>query len=206
MLQWIILHKGEIVANLLMFLWIGFLYRNAPVNWILGILNSLFYVYLFIPIGLYADAALQIFEIGLCIYGWNNWLSGGTRHKELLTTYASWSVRAKALGIAIVLFAAQYYILKNYTNSDVVELDSALTALSVAAIYLMVRRNIDNWYLWVISYFGYFVLYWRKEFYITASTQVVLLLISLLGWMFWRNEIEDLKLMAWTDQSYTPIR
>ena len=193
-------HKGEIVANLLMLLWIGFLYRNALINWTLGILNSLFYVYLFVPIGLYADAALQVFEIGLCIYGWNHWKSGGRKNKQLPTSYATWMVRIKALLIGVVLYAFQYYILKTYTNSDVVELDSALTAISVMAIYLMSRRHVDNWYLWLISYFGYFELYWRKHFYITAFTQVILLVISLLGWMFWSNEIEDLKLMAWSDQ------
>ena len=52
-------------------------------NWPAGIANNIFYVVVFWHSGLYADSLLQWFYISISIYGWWNWLHGGTAQSRL---------------------------------------------------------------------------------------------------------------------------
>src|SRR5215469_17302071 len=63
--------------------------RESAWNWPVGIANNIFFLILFWSAKLYADAILQIVYIIISIFGWWNWVRGGTGHTELPITRTS---------------------------------------------------------------------------------------------------------------------
>src|SRR5882724_7085488 len=69
-------------------------------TWPSGIANNIFYIFIFLHSGLYADMGLQFVYIAIAIYGWWNWLHGGLQHGELEVKSASPSAVVEYLAMA----------------------------------------------------------------------------------------------------------
>jgi nicotinamide mononucleotide transporter len=63
--------------------------------------------------------------------------------------------------------------------------DAFIAAFSVAAQVLQVRKNIENWALWVVVNLVAVVSYWSAELAYTAFLYAIYLVMGLLGWRTW---------------------
>jgi nicotinamide mononucleotide transporter len=65
---------------------VGLAVRESVWNWPVGIANNIFFLVLFWNAKLYADAVLQVVYIAISVFGWWNWVRGGTGRSELPIT------------------------------------------------------------------------------------------------------------------------
>jgi len=73
-----------------------------------------------------------------------------------------------------------------YTNASLPYLDASATALSVFGQFLMTKKYLDNWTLWIIADVLYvFLIYPRKGLYLTAGLYVVFLILCVQGYREW---------------------
>jgi nicotinamide mononucleotide transporter len=94
------------------------------------------------------------------------------------------------VGLAVVLATlALGFVLRAHTDSDVPWADAATTSISLAAQWLMSRRLIENWYLWIAVDVVYVPLYLYKQLQVTAGLYAVFLALCLLGLRNWRAEL-----------------
>src|SRR6266700_1203452 len=98
-------------------------------TWPLGIANNIFYIFVFLESGLYADMGLQFVYIAISIYGWWNWLHGGKDRSALAVTRASASVLAGYGAMTGVATGMLYWLLHRYTPSTVPLADGLTTGL-----------------------------------------------------------------------------
>ena len=76
MIDWILANSIEITGATL---GVCFLYFEIKQNWLLwplGILTSLFYIFIFFDAKFYADMSLQFYYVAMSIYGWWYWRCG----------------------------------------------------------------------------------------------------------------------------------
>ena len=169
---------------------VALLVRQNIWNWPLGIANNLVFIVLFYRTGLYADVGLQGFYIAISIYGWWSWLRGGRNHGALAVS----RVRP-AMGVLLALAVAGItvllaWLLRRYTNSTVPVLDSLITALSLVAQFMMTRKWLENWLVWITANCLSVGLLIYKGLYVTSALYVVYQVLCVTGWLEWRRALK----------------
>ena len=160
-------------------------------NWPAGIANNIFYVVVFWHSGLYADSLLQWFYISISIYGWWNWLHGGTAQSRLKISRTSGADRIIYLtltGIGTLVF---HELLHRYTYSTVPFWDGLTTAMSLTAQYMLTRKIIENWWWWIAVDVIYVALYVYKRLYLTSLLYAIFLGMCIVGLREWKLRIAD---------------
>ena len=142
--------------------------RESAWNWPVGIVNNVFFLILFWRAKLYADAVLQIVYIVISMFGWWNWVRGGAAHSELPISRTE---ARSAIGLALVTAAATALLavaLHRFTDSAVPFWDGITTALSLTAQYMLSRKLLENWFVWMTADVIYIALYAYKSLYLTG--------------------------------------
>lgn len=164
---------------------------NIRVNvlaWPLAIAASLLYGLLFWHSRLYGEAGLQLVFVAVALWGWWQWLRGrmadGARLRvRTLSRRARWALAAATLA-AWPLLAG---LLRHATDSDVPWWDALPTVGSLAGQWLLGRKYVENWPVWVAVNAVSVSLFAWKELWLTALLYLLFLLMSLWGWRAWRR-------------------
>ena len=161
------------------------LVRQNIWNWPIGIANNLFFIALFYRSGLYADMGLQGFYIAIGLYGWWNWLHGGLDHgsAKVGRTPPRWAI-GLAAGVVLATWLLSA-LLRRYTNSTVPVLDSLITALSLSAQFMMARKWLENWGVWILANCLSIGLLVYKGLYLTSGLYAVYQVLCVLGLLEW---------------------
>ncbi len=162
--------------------------RASIWNWPIGNVNSAFWLVLFLGNGLYADSVLQVVYLAMGFYGWWHWLRGGVAATQRPIEHAS-RRELGLTGLAVLAgIAAWTAVLATFTNSTVPFADAATTVLSLAANWLLARKLIESWPVWIVGVnLPYIGLYLSKGLALTASLQLVYIALSIGGWRTWRR-------------------
>jgi nicotinamide mononucleotide transporter len=166
---------------------VAFAVRESAWNWPVGIANNVFFFLLFWKAKLYADALLQIVYVIISIYGWWNWLRGGAGHSKLPIT----KTRTHTLVLLVVATTlstiVMALILRRFTDSQVPFGDGVTTALSLTAQYMLSRKLLENWWVWMTADLIYILLYCYKALYLTAILYAVFFAMCIVGYTGWRR-------------------
>jgi len=160
--------------------------------WPIGIANSALFVALFVPAKLYADAGLQVVYIVLGAYGWWHWLYGNPAARDALPVRRTPIREAVVVaGVAALGFVALGTLLDRATDSDVPWWDALPTTLSLVAQYLLTRKYLANWAVWIFGVnLPFLALYAVKDLPLIAGLQVVFVGLSVMGWVDWRRSLD----------------
>jgi len=165
-------------------------------SWPTAIAGVALYIFVFYQAKLYADMGLQFFYIGISIYGWYEWLHGGTEQGVLQVSKAP--LRTLLVGTIIALAAtiALGVFFRRFTDAALPFADSALTSFSLLAQFLMARKYIENWYLWIIVDVFYIAMFIFKHLYPTAILYAAFIGACTLGLVEWRRAMQGGTVMA----------
>ena len=164
--------------------------RQHIVSWPVGIASSALFLVLFLGAGLYADSMLQVVYVVLGFYGWWFWLTGGPRRDELPVSRASTRVRLALVVLVVLGTAAFGAFLDAATDSTVPYADAATTNLSLAAQFLLTRKYIESWPVWIFGVnLPFIAIYLYKDLSLTAGLQLVFIALSIAGWREWRRSM-----------------
>lgn len=169
---------------------VALLVRQNIWNWPLGIANNLVFIVLFYRTGLYADVGLQGFYIAISLYGWWHWLHGGRAHGKLAVSRIQ-PLTGFLLALAVAgLTASLAWLLRRYTNSTVPVLDSLITSLSLVAQFMMTRKWIENWPVWIAANCLSVGLLIYKGLYLASALYVVYQALCVMGLLEWRRALK----------------
>jgi len=157
-------------------------------NWPIGLVNNLFFAVLFWRARLFADMGLQGVYFALGIWGWWHWLRGGKNHSRLEVTR---STRGEWIGIALFLAFGTWGLreLLIAVNGAAPFWDSLTTTLCLAAQYLLCRKRIENWWLWITADIIYVPLYFSRHLPLTAILYAGFIGLCVIGLFRWRKEL-----------------
>ena len=163
------------------------LVRGSIWNFPVGMVNYVLFIILFINAGLYADAGLQVVYFVLASLGWYWWLKGGKEHEGVEYSDPS-PLQFAGCAIAIIVIAASLqWLLHRYTDSTVTGWDALTTAMSLTAQFMLSRKWISNWWLWIAVDLIYIPLYISKGLWLTAFLFLIFLGLSIAGLLEWRK-------------------
>jgi nicotinamide mononucleotide transporter len=180
----------EIVAVALALAMVFCNIREIHWGWPLAIASSLLYVEIFRGSKLYGDAALQVFFAVVALWGWFQWLRGHRADGSVLHV-----TRLRRRGLVLtfaasaVLWPATGWFLKTWTDTDVPWWDGFPTALSIVGQFLLGRKFIENWAVWIVVNVVSVGLYAYKGLWLTAGLYLVFIALSFAGWQEWKRRL-----------------
>jgi nicotinamide mononucleotide transporter len=167
-------------------------YLNTQQNvlgWLFGIINAVLYALVFWQVKLYADMGLQGYFLVTSIYGWYMWLHGGANRQELPVTTTPRRLYGLFVGLFVAATVLWGYLLNRYTDASLSYMDSALTAASLIGQYMMARKYLENWLVWIAADVCYVGMYVYKDLHLTALLYGIFLVLAALGYVQWRRSL-----------------
>jgi nicotinamide mononucleotide transporter len=151
-----------------------------------GIAGNVFFFVLFVDVGLYADAGLQIVFLVLSAMGWWAWLRLGPNRTELEVSDAS--VRVLVLTAAGIAAATLVLVpILRAAHGSAPFLDALTTSLSLGAQLLLNLKKLQHWYVWMLADVIYVPLYLDRGLYLTAIVYTVFFGMCIAGLLHWRR-------------------
>jgi nicotinamide mononucleotide transporter len=160
-------------------------------SWPTAIVNVTLYALVFHNAKLYADMGLQVVYAVLSVYGWYQWRYGGQGHTTLRVTRTTPGVAVRLLLIAAGASALLGTLLHRTTDAALPFLDSTLSSTSLVAQWMMTRKLLENWLVWIAVDVLYVGMFLYKELYVTAALYAVFLVLAVRGWVDWRRSMTE---------------
>ncbi len=188
-IAWTTEHAIEIFAALSGIL---FLYLEIKENiwlWPIGIISSALYIYVYFDSKFYADMGLQVYYLLISVYGWILWFKGAeTSKNDHLPIVKATKTQAVWLTVAsIFTFVLIKWILVKFTDSPVPTGDAITTALSIVATWMLAKKIIEQWWIWIFVNLLSLGLYLYKGLYPTSVLFVFYTLGAVVGYFQWKK-------------------
>ncbi|MBC8081900.1 MAG: nicotinamide mononucleotide transporter [Hymenobacter sp.] len=177
----------EWVAVLTGFACVWLAARESLWNFPVAIVSCALYIVVYYRAQLYSDGILQVFFIVFSGYGWYQWLYGGRGSTKLHVSRArprEW--RWLAVFVLGYTLGVGYY-LQHYTDAALPHWDGFTTAVSLAAQYLLMRKRLENWWLWIVVDIIYVPMLWYKHLYPTSALYALYLGLAVYGYREWHR-------------------
>jgi nicotinamide mononucleotide transporter len=189
---WLTAHGSsclELVAVLFGIVSVFLSVREKIWSWPTALVNVALYFVLFYETGLYSDMGLQAVYFVLSLYGWYEWLYGGAGRTTLTVSRTPPRLWAILIAIAIVFWAILGRLTSGLPGVALPYVDAATATTSLVAQYMMTRKLLENWALWIavdVVYIGTFIF---KGLYLTAGNYAVYLGLAVLGHIAWKRSL-----------------
>jgi nicotinamide mononucleotide transporter len=161
--------------------------RQIIWSWPTAIVNVGLYAIVFFQSRLYADMGLQVIYLLLSMYGWYEWLYGGEQRTALKVSRASPRLLVMLLALNLVAWLSLATALDRYTDAVLPWLDSLLTTTSLVAQWMMTRKILENWAIWIAVDIVYVPMFVSRGLYPTAVLYGIFLVLAIMGYRDWRR-------------------
>jgi len=159
-------------------------------NWPVSIISVAAYGLLFFREAMYGDMTLQIYFLFTAFYGWYFWI-----RKKVETHRPITKMKTKAWALVMItipiLSLLLGWFMDNYTDSTVPYADGFCTSVSFVAQFLLTRKILENWLLWVFVNICYIPLFIYKHLNLSAVLYFVLIIIAFNGYLDWRKTYRE---------------
>ncbi len=163
--------------------------RQNVIGWLFGIINACLYGLVFYKARLYADTALQGYYFVTSLYGWWMWLYGGSGRAELAVSQTPGRLYPVFAVIFLTATLGWGYGLQRFTDASLSYLDAALTMASLIGQWMMARKYLQNWLIWIVADVCYVAMFYYKELYLTAVLYLVFTVLAISGYLQWKRSM-----------------
>jgi len=190
-IQYLQIHYLEILGTLTGLIYVFYSIEKKRILWFYGGVSSLFYIVVFYHAGLLAYMTLYFYYTAISIYGWYSW---APKQKGKLTEAAG-ITRLKArswiivLAITLLLFLILWGILKFVAGTEIPWADALLTSGSIVATWLLMRKVIDHWILWIIIDILSGLVSIYKGLPFAAILFFIYTLLAIKGYFEWKKDL-----------------
>lgn len=189
--NFVIEHGLDIITTILGLIYIWLEYKASIALWVVGIIMPALDIVLYWQHGLYGDAAMACYYTVAAIYGYCIWRFCKKRNQRegepMPVTHMRKSLYLPTLVFFLLAWAATWYVLVTWTNSNVPCLDAFTNALSFVGLWSLARKYVEQWLFWIIVDIVCTYLYISKGIPFKAGLYGLYVIIAIAGWKKWQN-------------------
>jgi nicotinamide mononucleotide transporter len=188
MLPWFSDRAIEIVAVAFSIAYLYFSIRQKILLWPMGMVSAMLYMVVFYQSKFYADMGLNGYYLVVSVYGWIHWSRKGDRTGSV--PGISRINRKMLLILSLVTLMAFWVIgwmLDHYTDSPVPYWDALTTAASFTATWMLARKILEHWIVWIVVDAISMGLYLYRGLYPTLVLFAVYTAMAVIGYIEWRK-------------------
>ena len=177
--------EGVAVAAGFVCVWLNI--RQNIWTWPTTIFASALFGVVFFDARLYATMALQGLFIVIAVYGWKQWLTGGVDGGILKVSRLSVQLGLILLALTALMTLIMAWVLTTLTDSQYPLWDAVTTALSITAAWMVARKILENWLVWILTDIIYVGLYVVSGLYLTTLLYAAYLILAVTGFVAWQR-------------------
>ena len=188
--DWLVAHGSsclEFVGFLTGVLNVWLVTRQSIWNWPVGIINASVFVVVFATSGLYSDTGLQVVYLLLSVYGWWYWRFGAQTTNRTPITRTGRNTAFVLCGAGVVSWIVLAIVTHRIPGAQLPWFDAALVAASLVAQWMMTRKLLEHWVVWIVTDILYVVLFAVRGLPLTAVLYSLYTLLALRGLQQWRR-------------------
>lgn len=189
--NFVIEHGLDIITTILGLIYIWLEYKASIALWVVGIIMPALDIVLYWQHGLYGDAAMACYYTVAAIYGYCIWRFCKKRNQRedepMPVTHMRKSLYLPTLVFFLLAWAATWYVLVTWTNSNVPCLDAFTNALSFVGLWSLARKYVEQWLFWIIVDIVCTYLYISKGIPFKAGLYALYVIIAIAGWKKWNE-------------------
>ena len=163
--------------------------REIIWGWPVGIVGVVLSGILFYEVRLYSDLILHVIYVILGFYGWYEWLYGGRGDSALQVTTLTSRTLLLLIALGGIGTVAIGYLFDRYTDADLVYWDAFTTSFSLVGQYMLAKKKLENWILWIVVDAVAAGIYVYKELYLLALLYFLYLGLATYGYYRWRSTL-----------------
>lgn len=180
---------AEIVAVAGAIAYLALAIRQSTWCWPCACVSTAIYIVLFIDARLYMESVLNLFYLGMAVYGWVLWARGAAGAGELPVTRWPLATHAGAVLALCVLAGVNGWLLATFTDAVFPYVDSLTTWGAIWATFLVARKVLENWWYWLAIDSASMVIYWARDLELTAALFLLYVLMIPFGLVSWRRSM-----------------
>ena len=180
-------HWLDIVTTILGLAYILLEYKASVWMWAVGFLMQALGIVLYYQKGLYADCGMEFYYLAMTMYGWWRWVHGSASKQELPIRHFPRRLILPWAALIAAVWAAIYWLLVTFTNSNVPLADSFTTALSIVGLWALAHKYLEQWFIWIAVDVVTCVLYFYKDIPFKAGLYALYVVIAIFGFIKWRK-------------------
>ena len=160
-----------------------------------GIINTAIYVYLLWKWSLLGDMMINFYYVVMSVYGWYHW----TRKKDnevefpisrMTVAEKKWSL---IIFVLTILFVVVVYTIFDKFTHWTSYVDTFVTGIFFVGMWLMAKRKIENWILWIIGNVISIPMYFAKGYSFTSIQYLIFTIIAIYGYLEWKRILQEKK-------------
>lgn len=182
----------EIVGTVVGLIYLYLEYKASIWLWVAGIVMPAIYIIVCYRAGLYADFGINVCYLVASVYGVACWLGGrgeSGNSGETAIGHTPGRMYPRLGAVFLVLFVAIAGVLIMFTDSNVALADSFTTALSVVAMWMLARKYVEQWLVWIVVDIVSVAMYMFKDLPFTSALYALYAVIAYFGYRKWLNQI-----------------
>jgi nicotinamide mononucleotide transporter len=183
----------EITAVIFGILSVWFAKKNNILVFPTGIINTSIYVYLLWKWSLLGDMMINGYYVVMSFYGWYVW----TRKKAGTDQFPISRISKKEKELAFVIFTltiafvvAVYLFFNKFTTWSAY-VDTFVTGIFFVGMWLMAKRKIENWTLWIVGNIISVPMYFFKGYTFTSFQYILFTIIAIFGYLEWKKTLNN---------------
>jgi nicotinamide mononucleotide transporter len=158
-----------------------------------GIINTTIYVYLLWKWTLLGDMMINFYYVVMSFYGWYYW----TRKKENVVEIPISRMTVNEKKDSILIFALTIlFVVSVYTFFDKFThwtsyVDTLVTGIFFVGMWLMAKRKLENWILWIVGDVISIPMYFVKGYSFTSIQYLIFTVIAIFGYLEWKRTLQQ---------------
>lgn len=181
----------EIIAVLFGLASVLFAKKNNIAVYPTGIISTIIFVYLLNKWGLMGDMMINIYYTTMSVYGWYLWSRKSDDKLELpisrITSKETYyGVILFLITIIFVLFVYNYFDKLTHWTAYI---DTFTTGVFFVGMWLMAKRKLENWILWIIGDLVSIPLYFYRGYTFTSIQYAIFTIIAVYGYIEWKKNL-----------------
>jgi len=154
---------------------------KRPSMWVVGIVTSLVYIYIFAQNGFYAMAGLNVYYVGISIYGLWRWSIAPDICRAGKRTLLLCMLAMALIFILLTL------VLERFTNAPMPYADALITSMSIVATWMLSRSYLEQWWVWIVANALAIGVYGWQGLYPTTILYVAYFIAAIVGLKRWKK-------------------
>jgi nicotinamide mononucleotide transporter len=156
-----------------------------------GLVSTIIFVYILLEFKLYGDLIINIYYSIMSILGWYLWSrtkNGTVEFPISMMTKKDFFISLLIFVITLLFVVFVYVFFDKFTDWTAY-VDALTTGLFFVGMWLMAKRKVENWILWIVADVISIPLYFHKGLTFSSLQFSIFTILAILGYLEWKKRL-----------------